>query len=459
MEFFGHLHPLLVHLPIGFLLLALLFHMLIHWAKQENLKQALTITLVAGMIAALFSCITGYVLSLSGDYDKELTGKHQNLGLLTTAISLGWFYAHSTQQKIIYQHLSAGLVLLGISITGHLGGTLTHGEGYLFSGAGSAEAAVQKPVINDIAQAKVYADLVAPLLQEKCYSCHGASKQKGKLRMDKPEFLLKGGENGVILKAGNWENSEMIKRILLPKQHEDHMPPKEKGQLSENEIALLKWWVQSGTSFDKTVTQSNPDEKTLALLKQWQHKETAESEEMSLPAAEAKAPDQRTLDTLKKRGVMVIPIARASSYFLVNYISTDTLLATDLSLLLALKENIVWLKMSGQPVNDEGLKIIGQLSQLRKLQIDHTNISDSGLIALKDLKELSHLNVVGTRISAKGVESLRELQKLKMLYLHGSSVKGSDIASLQKIFPKTSIDSGGRTLPFLESDTQRVKPK
>ena len=143
--------------------------------------------------------------------------------------------------------------MIGISITGHLGGTLTHGEGYLFSGAGSAEAAVQKPVINDIAQAKVYADLVAPLLQEKCYSCHGASKQKGKLRMDKPEFLLKGGENGVILKAGNWENSEMIKRILLPRQHEDHMPPKEKGQLSENEIALLKWWVKSGTSFDKTV--------------------------------------------------------------------------------------------------------------------------------------------------------------------------------------------------------------
>lgn len=459
MEFFGHLHPLLVHLPIGFLLLALLFHLLIHYAKQESLKQALTITLVAGMLAALFSCITGYILSLSGDYDKELTGKHQNIGLLTTALSLAWFYVHSTQQKIIYQHLSAGLVLAGITITGHLGGTLTHGEDYLFSGSNESETTVKKPVINDIATAKVYADLVAPLLQEKCYSCHGASKQKGKLRMDKPEFLLKGGENGIILTAGNSENSEMIKRILLPKQHDDHMPPKEKGQLSENEIALLQWWVQSGLHFDKTVRESDPDEKTMTLLKQWQHKEVGETDEMVLPTTQAKAPDQKLLDTLKKRGVMVVPVALSSPYVLLNYISTDTLVSSDLSLLLGMKENIVWLKMSGQPLTDDGLKIIGQLTQLRKLQIDHTNISDSGLIALKELKELSHLNIVGTRITAKGMESLRDLQKLKRVYLHQSAVKGTEIASLQKLFPKTSLDSGGRTLPFLESDTQRVKPK
>lgn len=459
MEFIGHLHPLLVHLPIGFLLLALLFYILIHWGKKENLKQALTITLVAGMLAALFSCITGYVLSLSGDYDKELTGKHQNLGLLTTALSLAWFYAHSTQKKAIYQHLSAALVFAGVAVTGHLGGTLTHGEGYLFSGAGTEPSTTQKPVIADIAQAKVYSDLVAPLLQEKCYSCHGASKQKGKLRMDKPEFLLKGGEDGSILTAGSWEKSEMIKRLLLPKQDDDHMPPKEKSQLKENEIELLKWWVQSGLSFDKTVAETKPDEKILNLLKQWQHQEAGESTDMVLPVTEAKAPDQRLLDTLKKRGVMVIPMAQSSSYFLVNYISTDTLLPNDLALLVGLKDNIVWLKMSRQPLGDEGLKQIAQLSQLRKLQIDHTNISDTGIVVLKELKELGYLNVVGTRVSSKGISALQPLQKLKQLYLHQTGVKGNEIVSLQKLFPRLTIDSGGRTVPFLESDTQRVKPK
>src|SRR5574343_282510 len=277
--------------------------------------------------------------------------------------------------------------------------------------------------------------------------------------MDKPEFLLKGGEDGSILTAGSWENSEMIKRILLPKQDDDHMPPKEKSQLNENEIELLKWWVQSGLSFDKTVAASQPDEKILSMLKKWQHQEPGESKDLVLPVTEAKAPDPRILDTLRKRGVMVIPMAQSSYYYLVNYISTDTLLPNDLSLLNGIKDNIVWLKMRGQPVNDAALKQIATLTQLRKLEIDHTNISDSGIAALKELKEMTYLNVVGTRVSSTGIASLQSLPKLRQLYLHQSGVKGGDIAGLQKLFPRVQIDSGGRTLPFLESDTQRVKPK
>ncbi len=53
----------------------------------------------------------------------------------------------------------------------------------------------------------------------------------------------------------------MIKRLLLPVDNEDHMPPKEKPQPSENQIALLQWWISQGAEFGKKVKDINQPEK------------------------------------------------------------------------------------------------------------------------------------------------------------------------------------------------------
>ena len=109
--------------------------------------------------------------------------------------------------------------------------------------------------ITDVQEAKLYEDIVQPVLQTKCYSCHGPQKQKGKLRMDNPQFILKGGKNGEIVLAGKADESEMIKRILLPENDKKHMPPKQKPQLTEKETMLLHWWVQQGADFNKKVKE------------------------------------------------------------------------------------------------------------------------------------------------------------------------------------------------------------
>jgi len=54
--------------------------------------------------------------------------------------------------------------------------------------------------------------------------------------MDTQELLMKGGKNGVIIKANDVANSELIKRLLLPEEDEHHMPPKGKTPLTEQEI-------------------------------------------------------------------------------------------------------------------------------------------------------------------------------------------------------------------------------
>ena len=87
-EFFGHFHPLLVHLPIGILLMALLLQWLSGKEQYKISPQVVKILLVCGMFSALLSCITGYVLSLSGDYDENVVSLHMWMGIAVALASM-----------------------------------------------------------------------------------------------------------------------------------------------------------------------------------------------------------------------------------------------------------------------------------------------------------------------------------------------------------------------------------
>ena len=86
---------------------------------------------------------------------------------------------------------------------------------------------------------------VRTILAHNCYTCHNATKTKGGLRLDKKEFIFKGGEDGPILVAGNPEKSDMIRRVKLPFGHDDAMPTKGK-RLSKEDVAMLEYWIQQG---------------------------------------------------------------------------------------------------------------------------------------------------------------------------------------------------------------------
>ena len=86
---------------------------------------------------------------------------------------------------------------------------------------------------------------VRPVLAENCYDCHGAEKQKGKLRLDSAGAIRAGGESGAIVVAGNPEQSRLITGISYG-DPEFKMPPKKK--LSAAQIADLTAWVKLGAS-------------------------------------------------------------------------------------------------------------------------------------------------------------------------------------------------------------------
>lgn len=175
----GRFHPVLVHLPIGILLLACFFQLLTIKNRFTVLQPAIPVMLFWGMIGAAVSCISGYMLSLSGDYDAQLVGRHQWMGIFTAILSFLLYILHQLSvSERIAQWISGAIIIL-VMITGHLGGSLTHGSDYLTEGLNSVDekGVVMKPIPN-IQEAAVYVDVVQPLLQAKCYNCHGANKQR-----------------------------------------------------------------------------------------------------------------------------------------------------------------------------------------------------------------------------------------------------------------------------------------
>ena len=87
LQFLGRLHILVLHLPIGFLVLAFLMELAAR-RTSPNLRQAVGFTLFWGMLSALVAAGLGYLLSLDGGYDESLLNWHRWLGFATAGLSV-----------------------------------------------------------------------------------------------------------------------------------------------------------------------------------------------------------------------------------------------------------------------------------------------------------------------------------------------------------------------------------
>lgn len=459
LELIGRFHPLLVHLPIGILLIASVFYFLSAREKYTSLRSAVTVSLFFGMLSAVVSCISGFLLSRSGDYDAGLVSKHQWFGIATAVISmLAYYLAKKNNKQLKWAML---LMVVLIFITGHLGGSITHGSDYLtkaLSSAGESGGNIKRKPIADVQNAVVYTDMIQPILEARCYGCHGPNKQKGKLRLDDQDHILKGGEDGKIIIAGKPGESDMIERLLLSKDDDDHMPPKEKPQLSQQDIDLLHWWVSNGADFSKKVNEFTQTEKIKPVLLALQTGGVVSENNLSdVPAKEASKADEKIIAQLKERGIAVSPVAINSNYLSVNFVAVDSVMAVDLELLQSIKKQLVWLKLGNTKISDKELSLLSKLSSLTRLYLEKTNVTDKGIEQLVTLTELQYLNISATKISATGLEKLKGLKKLKQIYLYQTTIKGNEWAQLKQNFPDTKIDTGGYIVPLLASDTVELK--
>ncbi|MDH5399464.1 MAG: ribonuclease inhibitor, partial [Cyclobacteriaceae bacterium] len=80
--FLGRFHPIILHLPIGMLILAFLFELLSRFEKYISLSVAARLGLLLGSITSVITALFGYFLSLEGGYDETLLFWHQWLGII-----------------------------------------------------------------------------------------------------------------------------------------------------------------------------------------------------------------------------------------------------------------------------------------------------------------------------------------------------------------------------------------
>src|ERR1700733_7341541 len=108
---------------------------------------------------------------------------------------------------------------------------------------------------------------VQPILAQKCYSCHGDDAQQSGLRLDKRQNALRGGDYGPVINVGNSADSKLIKR-LVNGDGGLQMPPT--GALPDEEIGILRAWIDQGAEFrtevPKEAAPAKPLDPNLAAL-------------------------------------------------------------------------------------------------------------------------------------------------------------------------------------------------
>lgn len=457
-DFTGRLHPAIVHLPIGILLLACLFELFARSNRYTFYRPVIQTMIFWGMLSAVAAVVSGLLLEGSGEYEEEFVQPHEWSGISAAVLSIILYILYRKNVKRNFIRIVTVMVLVMVGITGHLGGTVTRGPEFLtepFTQSSNKTVTI-KPIPN-IQNVTAFNDVVQPILKEGCYNCHGPNKQKGKLRFDDKEAIIKGGKNGKTVVAGKPEDSEMIKRLLLPVDHEDHMPPKNKAQLTKHQISVLQWWVNTGADFNKKVSDLKQSENIKPVLLAMETGiVTPENEITEVPEEPVNAGDTAVINKLAVEGVMVMTVARNSNYLSANFVTAGNKADALVKSLQPLKKQLIALKLDQSNVSDSTLSAISDLNNLRRLQLSNTAISDEGLVKLKKLKELGSLNLVGTKVTAKGVMQIKDLKALKYLYLYKTSITASEREELKKYFPETILDFGNYSLPMLVTDTTEV---
>lgn len=449
-QLLGRLHPLLVHLPIGFII----FGLLVLWwdRKKKQYQKVIEIVFLWSGIIGIITCISGYFLYTSEGYKWNTIKWHLWFGIATTLFAFLMHFRIQDSKLVVFLKripivaLSITLLLL-VSSTGHLGGNITHGEDYLTEplpngikkALGIATYEKQEIILDEknwkgIA---VYKQVVQPILNNKCVSCHGPKKAKGGLRLHNQESILNGGESGDIFNKNNPDKSDFLMRLHLPKLDEDHMPPRDKAQLSKQEIAILDAWVQNEHDFKKTTSELGMQKMMFASF-------FPKTETTNFPQNEVPEVPENELTALHSNQYHVEKISKITNYLSVDCINKPSFSNSNFKDFDNIKEQIAVLDLGGTMVNDSIFESLSTLPNLTILKLDKTQITGNTIEKLAKCAHLKSINLVETNFNDRHLSVLKNIPKLETVFLFGTKISMEAISKFDS--PNIKIEYGGYTL-------------
>jgi len=279
--FLGRFHMLVLHIPIGVFVLILLQELAAMVMRRADARPS-RFALALGMISAVVAALAGFLLyhGSGDDYaDNPLAERHLWAGMAFAVAAIAtWLarlWADAMGANPVWYRLMLCATFGIMTFAGHDGASMTHGRDYLtqyaptwLHGMLGDEKKPSVPEVVKLVDPVVYTEIIAPILERRCVSCHNAEKSKGYYRMDTYELLVKSGLEGEGLKPGSAAESYIIKLIELPLDDDMHMPPDGKPQVTAAELLVLKWWIDQGADPAKKLSESNATADISAALKE-----------------------------------------------------------------------------------------------------------------------------------------------------------------------------------------------
>lgn len=471
-DVFGRLHPLLLHLPIGLVVGVMALEAVAWWRGGRGASAAPAALLWLTAAAAVAAVLTGLKLSYEDGYGGRTLDIHLWLGLAFGAAAIVAAVARSRVRPEgpvgatrIYR--GALVVAFGLMLAaGHFGAAMTHGENFLFEPLGRSDSATADSGNNapdalpvsferlGPASAEGFS-AVEPIFAQKCASCHSDAVSKAGLSLASFDSTFRGSEAGSIVEIEDPAAGELLRRIKLPPDDPDHMPPENKRQLAPAELATIEAWIL-GT----TVTGDGDSADAIAgVPSATQATSGGDLEAAATTDPERSgvgAPDPAAVAALAGTLAHVSPLAEGSELLWVDisYANPPLPEARIVELLRPLAGNVAELSLARCDVTDGLSTLAAEMPNLRRLDLSGTAVTDATIHALSGHPSLRELVLAKTAVTDAAGDAIKAMPALERVYLWSSQCTPEVVAQLNADRPELVADAG----QFAESAVLEVEP-
>lgn len=456
----GRTHPILVHFPIAMVLVAAMIETLRAIVRRPTPARTSINMLGIGVLAAAAAIGSGW---LNGDFENHASNAdtmelHRWVGIGGGGVALLAFLfamVASRSRRALMAFRALLLVAAGaIGFTGHLGGNMVYGEGYMLAPLkmGKRPAATEPrptppspPPVSDVPAnplagpdvgtdatpiAVSIADVsferdVLPIFVARCAECHGEAKVKGGLRLDSLDHVM--GAESWVLSIDEPSESDLVIRVKMHEDDDGAMPPKGE-RLASVEIATIEAWIAS-LAMAGAAPEAMPERES-----QPEATDGPEVDEESTADAGLAAWTEVQVDAIQKlraRGARIEPVSVESELLDVNLsLMSPACDGETLRVLEPLVGRVERLNLAGADVGSADVVVLAGGGAIRSIDLDRTRIDDGAMVTLAALPAIETLIVTGTGLTDAGLRTLAASGSLRTVYAAESGVTASGAATV-----------------------------
>ena len=444
--FIGRFHPLIVHLPIGIFILGYVFEILYQLGYRNiiNSRRIIIITYSLGLVAGFIAAFTGWLLSLSDEYGVKPLNDHKYLGIATlVAMTLVIIYQFKAPEvKAKFKLVLSSVVILFTALTGHFGGNLTHGSSYLVEYGPEFLKSENNTGLKSINEmnpdsVQIYTNIIQPLLENKCITCHNSENNKGGLNLEGYSNLFAESDHDRPIMAGNPNGSELFTRVSLPFTNDKAMPPRGEG-FGYTNIQILKYWIENGADSLAVFNYDTMGPELIALINRdygLDYSPKPYYERVKVDKLE-----EGLIDELRNSGFRVSYLSD-TNFLLDVAFKNDSINKEQIELLNKVSDHVTVLKLANCNLTDDLTKDLLPMKYLTRIDISKNDLSNGIVEFLIRHEHLESVNLNETNLTSESLRSLLTGFDDFRVYVRNTKIAPEELVSLKQTFSEAEIIS------------------